>query len=118
MIVELTDDEMVTLREAFDDVGSDCPGVDWDKFKALGVKLGFWEAEKPLTAEEIASRQEFAASPYARQMAALWAISNEKLEKIARQCMVDGEFFSEDQWSKDQTTLRVKLPNDYQKDIK
>jgi hypothetical protein len=110
---ELTDDEIATLHDAFHDVGSDCPSIDWDKFKALGVKFGFWEAEKPLTAEELKRQEEFRASPYAKQMKALFAASNAEIDKLAVSFMADNVFFSNPQWTVG-SELRIKMPNDYQ----
>ncbi len=105
---ELTDDEFTTLCDAFYDVGSECPSVDWDKFKSLGVKFGFWKAEKPPTAEEIARREEFAASPFARQMRELMAASNAQMDKLATANMADNVFFSGTQWANDHTVKETK----------
>lgn len=105
--IELTDDEFATLRDAFDDVGCDCPGVDWDKFKALGVKLGFWEAEKPLTEEELKRREELANSPYGKMMAELMKTTNDYL--IDNKDML---FYRTGEWDTI-SNLRIKLPNDY-----
>lgn len=98
-----------TLREAFDDVGCDCPSVDGDKLKALGVKLGFWEAEKPPTEEELKRREEFANSPYGKMMAKLMKRTNDYLiDKF----LEDMSFYQGAQWNT-RSDLRIKLPNDY-----
>lgn len=109
MIIEFTPDEMDTLRDAFNDVGNDCPGVDWDKFKALGVKLGFREAEKPPTEEELKRREEYNNSPTGKIMRELFARSNEQLAKMM---LKDYESCKDMQWPIG-AQLRIKLPNDY-----
>lgn len=108
--IELTDDEMVTLRDAFDDVGNDCSGVDWDKLKALGVKLGFWEAEQPPTAEEIARREAYLSDPLVKQCQEMFKrISDNLFEKYAK----DIEYYDGSRWPVG-GQLRIRLPNDYQ----
>lgn len=110
--IELTDDEMETLRDAFNDVGCDCPGVDWAKFKALGVKLGFWEAEKPPTEEELKRREEFANSPLGKLTKEMFARSNEQLMQAYAKDLL---FTEGQQWEGEEfARLRIKLPNDYQ----
>ncbi len=106
---ELSDDEIEILRDIF--AAYDLR--DCDSFKALGVKLGVWEAEKPLTAEELKRREEFADSQLGQHLRKMMTYHNKHLERIARQGMVDGEFFSGDQWPVG-TELRIRLPNDYQ----
>lgn len=91
------------------DVGCDCPGVDWDKFKALGVKLGFWEVEQPPTEEELKRREEFRNSPFGKSMSDMWQRANVNLaEMFAR----DIEFYNTSKWPIG-TDLRSKLPNNY-----
>lgn len=109
--IELTDDEFETLREAFDDVGNDCPGVDLDKFKALEIKLGFREAEKPLTEEELKKREEFNNSSYMKQMRELIAASNHLLKDIVFSDI--DVLYGQKNISPIATELRIKLPNDY-----
>lgn len=107
---ELTDDEFDTLREAFNDVGCDCPGVDWDKYKTLGVKFGFWEAEKPPTEEELKRREEVANSPFGIMMKELF---NNTCENIFHDTV---KFFEGEQWDTKNTIgsqLRIRLPNDF-----
>lgn len=116
--IELTDDEFNTLHEAFNDVGCDCPGVDWDKFKALGVKFGFWEAEKPPTEEELKRAEEWRNSPSGKLMSDLMKQSNEMSINMAYEYVKDVSFMNgpEWEWSKDTFgfVLRTRLPNDYQ----
>jgi hypothetical protein len=113
-IIELTDDEFATLRDAFDGVGSDCPDIDLDKFEALGVKLGFREAEKSLTEEELKRRQEWANSPAGKQIAELWKTQAEIFYKDYAE---DNEFFATPKLLVG-SQLRIRLPNDYIKDKK
>lgn len=109
---ELTDDELNTLREIFDGVGNDCPSVDWDKFTALGVKLGFWESEKPPTEEELKRREEFANSQFGKQMQELFARNNQYLEEVERIMKEDMLFSDHSQWPIG-SKIAIRLPNDY-----
>lgn len=108
--LELTEDEFATLRYAFDDVGCDCPSVDWDKFKTLGVKFGFWEAEKPPTEEELKRRQELINSPYGKQMRELFAQTKVYIEHQATILTKDIEFVQNVKWPNE---LITKSPNCY-----
>lgn len=114
---ELTDDELDTLHDAFNDVGCDCPGVDWDKFKELGVKFGFWEAKKPPTEEELKRQKEFAESLLGRQMIEMFVQNNKYIRDINKLYSEDVSFYNGPDWKwpkGEKTTIRIKLPNDYQ----
>lgn len=69
--MQFTDDEIETLKEILSDWGSDMPCADYAKVKALGVKIGVWEEEKPPTEEELKRREEFINSPYGLLMSKL-----------------------------------------------
>lgn len=113
LTIELTDDEFETLHEAFQDVGCDCPGVNWNKFKALGVKLGFWEVEKPPTVEELKRREELANSPLGKQMREAFDRSNALCKQLMDDYKDHFEFHKNLQWTVG-SELRIRLPNDYQ----
>jgi hypothetical protein len=103
MNIELTDEEFETLKNVFDDWGSDCPDTDVAKWRTLGEKLGFIEPIPEPTAEEIKRREEFAKS-----MRPILEASNHLLEGITFK-PIDVLFGQ----TKIGSTLRIKLPNDY-----
>lgn len=92
--MQFTDDEIEIIKEVFSDWGSDMPYADYDKVRAIGVKLGVWEEEKPPTEEELARRKAFQESP------------------LQEACSL----FTGKQWSNtEQTHLRINIPKDYLK---
>ncbi len=108
-VVELSDDEFEILRDAFNDVGCDCPSVNWDKFKALGVKFGFWEAEKLPTEEELKRREEWINDEYLK----LSKVFAQMDKDLAKKMIENYKFFDGVNWPRI-GSLRIKLPNDYQ----
>lgn len=82
MQIELNDEELETLKELFNDWGSDCPYADCIKVRALAEKLDFWEPEQLPTEEELKLSEEFRNSPNGRLMTELFKQSNEMLIKL------------------------------------
>lgn len=114
--MQFTDDEIEILKEILSDWGSDMPCADYSKVHAIGVKLGVWEEEKPPTEEELKRWEEFANSPYGLFMSKVFNQSNEYFDKIAQDVMRDNAFVFGEQWSdKIDTTLKIKLPDDWNK---
>lgn len=114
MNFELTDEEYQTLKDIFDDWGSDCPYTDCDKRQALGEKLGILEPIPPPTEEELKKQEEFRNSPTGLMLAALMKQSNHFMQKIAEDLIKDNAFMSGEQWEdKIGTELKIRIPNNY-----
>ena len=110
MQIELNDEELETLNELFNDWGSDCPDADYDKVQALAEKFGFWKPKQPPTEEELKRREEFANSPLGQLTR---DIVKRAYETIGKQLLEQKELFDKKD-AEIGSTLRIKLPNDYQ----
>ena len=119
MQIELTSEELETLKELFNDWGSDQPYADYAKVRALAEKLGFWEPEPDPTEEELKRREEFINSPIGKIMSELFKRNNEFIAKTLLDRKLDVKFTKGDadnnyQWNdKIGSSLRIRLPNDY-----
>ncbi len=114
--MQFTDDEIEIIKEVFSDWGSDMPYADYDKVRAIGVKLGVWEEEKPPTEEELARRKAFQESPLGKQMIAMFKQTNEAMAKAFLEQQEACSLFTGEQWSNtEQTHLRINIPKDYLK---
>lgn len=112
-MIIFTDEDIEIIKEVFSDWGSDMPCADYDKVRAVGVKLGVWEEEKPPTEEELKRREEFAKSPVGLKISELLNQSNDYYTKLDVEYV---EFYSGEVWkddSKISTQLRIRLPNDF-----
>lgn len=111
--MQFTDEEIETIKDVLNDWGSDCPGTDSNKVRALQVKLGLREPELPPTEEELKRREEFAKSPYGLMMSNLFIQTNDYYTKLAKEYT---EFYSGEVWGDDAkigTQLRIRLPKDF-----
>lgn len=109
MRVDLTDDEFDTLKDIFNEHGSDCPSVDCDKMQALAEKMGIWEPKPPLTEEELRRREELRKGPLADFAKMLF-----RPNMLWQDGLWFNKVFSEDvSNAKIGSQLRVRLPQDY-----
>lgn len=108
--MRFSDDEIETIKSLICEWGSDCPDTDSDKVKKLEYKLGL--SVKP-TPEEIAERErrdeEFRNTSFAIMMKEMFKSCNRALiESMAKNVMFDETNL------KIGSTLRIKLPNDFE----
>ncbi len=121
MNFELTDDEFQTLKDIFDDWGSDCPYTDTNKRQALGEKFGILEPIPEPTPEELKRREEFKNSEFGLFISKMFSDCNSTMSKMAAEAMKDNAFVQGIQWpdefgkegAKIGSVLRIKLPRDY-----
>lgn len=109
--MQLTDQDIETIKELLRDHGSDFPNADCAAVQALGEKLGVYEPELPPTAEELKRREEFVKSPMGIAMKEMFAVWNRYMAELAIIELMDGKFWISD--AENGSTLRIKLPNDY-----
>lgn len=107
MNFELTNDEFETLKDIFNDHGSDCPYTDSAKLQALGEKIGILEPIPEPTEEELKRREEFA-----KRMRPILEASNYLLEGVIKDLIKPNILYGEMKLPIG-TTLRIKLPNGY-----
>lgn len=113
MNFELNDDEYETLKDIFNDWGSDCPYTDTNKRQALGEKLGILDPIPEPTEEELKRREEFRNSPYGLLMSKMMTSVNYSMDEMLK----NNVFMRGSQWDSNDTkigtTLKIRLPNDY-----
>lgn len=113
MNFELNDDEYETLKDIFNDWGSDCPSVDTNKFQALGEKLGILEPIPEPTEEELKRREEFRNSDAYKQITELMKSSNHFLENMAKDLINRKPLEILYGQLKINPNIKIRLPNDY-----
>lgn len=114
MQIELSNEELETLKNIYQDWGSDCPGTDYDKYKNLGIKLGWREPDFELTEEELKRREEFRNSSLGKLTSDLFKQANKKYIEMMKNWKQDAEFMKETQQSvKIGSSLKIRLPYDY-----
>ena len=113
--MNFTEAEIETVKSLLLDHGSDCPDMDSDALQALGEKLGVFQPIEPPTAEDLKRREEYANSPAGKMMRELFEATNRSLaQSMAEQIMTKSFFDGEQLGGKIGSTLRIRLPNDYQ----
>lgn len=110
-VMQLTDQDIETIKELLRDHGSDCPSADCAAVQALGEKLGVYEPELPPTAEELKRREERANSPFAKLMK---DAQRGLIESMGKQLLTKTLFDEPQVNVKIGSTLRIRLPHDYQ----
>lgn len=112
--MQFTDEEIEVIKEVFSDWGSDCPGADYDKVKAVGVKLGVWEPEWPPTEEELARRKAFQESPMGLIISEMFKQTNEAMAKAFLEQQEAATSYFGEQWNDGEAKqLRIRLPKDF-----
>lgn len=117
--MQLNEQEIEIIKELIADHGSDCPYLDSDRLRPLAEKLGVWEPEKPLTEEELKRREEWANSPYGKIMSEMLTRVN---KNIVDNLLNNNMFYDDKLWNKKEykigTTLKIRMPNNYQVKVK
>lgn len=112
--MQFTDEEIEIIKEVFSDWGSDCPWANYDKVRAIGVKLGIWEEKKPPTEEELARRKAFQESPLGIQMQEMFKRTNEMMVKSFLEQQEAVNLFKGEQWTDNEAKeLRIRFPKDF-----
>lgn len=108
--IVLHDDAFDELNSAFIDSGL-LEAPDWiDEFTIGEITYKRWRYEP--TAEDIARRDAFMASPLGKLCADMFSRNNKYLESIAKDIVSDHRFTNGEQWPGG-TELKIRLPSDF-----
>lgn len=117
MPIELSSDDIETLKDVFNGYGCDCPDGDTNKIQALAERLGIWKSIEPLTEDQLKRNEEFRNSAFGKQISEMFTLSNKYIRELSLNIIKPTySFTAGPQWldkfdNKD--TLKIKLPNDF-----